>query len=687
MTGLEPFLTKAGEAIAGLVIKTGWEMANIRLDESVKQLIFRASRQYAQNYRDRHGILKVLGMREPVLLDAVYTTVEFLDNNTLKYFDSLEGLEQAYRDSKQRKFRFDEPERRAGIAVANQTQYLMVLGGPGMGKSTFLRKVGLEAVQGKQEEGFQHQCLPVFIELKAFRSNEIDIKAAISSEFEICGFPEYERFTERMLEAGKLLILLDGLDEVPTDRRDAAITKIQDFVDRYSTNRFIASCRVAAYRHNFRRFTDVGIADFDDEQIKSFITQWFRNDPVRSQECWEKLSSQEYVGAKELTHTPLLLTLICLLYQRSGQFPTNRATLYERAVRVLLEEWAGEKGLPHEVIYKGLDTKRKELMLSEIAYEAFRNDQLFLPKRAIASQIERILQDMLPDEKFINGADVLRSIEEQHGLLVERTDNIYSFSHLTVQEFLTAQQIVQDHRKVTHLVKHHLTDDHWKEVFLLIAGLNKADDLLLQMEEQAQTLVTRSAVKNLLQWADQMTADSEGAYNPAAKRSVVVYAALAFGHTLDLALYLVRSLNRAFDFAYALAHTLDLAHALALGSACSHALAHTFDFGYDLAQRLEESRICKRQTFTPLIARLEVLRTKSRETLSASEAAAIREQIRQLWFTALKLPPERELAQADIKELTYYLQANWLMVQCRQAAVQVTQKTWAEIEHRMLRII
>jgi predicted NACHT family NTPase len=188
-----------------------------------------------------------------------------------------------------------------------------------------------------------------------------------------------------------------------------------------------------------------------------------------------------------LTQTPLLLTLVCLLYQRSRKFPTNRATLYERALRVLLEEWAAEKGIPHEDIYRGLDTKRKEMMLSEIAHEAFQKNRLFLPRREITDQIEQLLKEMLPDEKFINGTAVLKSIEVQHGVLVERAEGIYSFSHLTLQEYLTAQYI-DDHRQIEKLVTEHLTDGRWQEVFLLVAGLMRggADDLLLLMEKEAQ---------------------------------------------------------------------------------------------------------------------------------------------------------------------------------------------------------
>jgi predicted NACHT family NTPase len=70
----------------------------------------------------------------------------------------------------------------------------MVLGAPGAGKSTCLRKMGLEVFKG--EFGvFQHQCIPVFIELKQFTGNEINIEDAIAQEFRVCQLPLVEQFT------------------------------------------------------------------------------------------------------------------------------------------------------------------------------------------------------------------------------------------------------------------------------------------------------------------------------------------------------------------------------------------------------------------------------------------------------------------------------------------------------------
>jgi len=706
MTGFEPLIAQAVSGVAVPVFQSIWAGGGKILDrfgkaldgKKVKQAIDAASRQYAQNYTERHGILKVLGMREPVALESVYTAVQFLDDRAIRSFESVETLEQVYRQAKQRSFQSEDCQKQEGLKVANEKQYLMVLGGPGAGKSTFLRRMGLEALKGKKGN-FKYACIPVFIELKKFNTGEINIENEIAEEFRICGFPSHDEFTATALEQGKLLILLDGLDEVPTERMNEAIRQIQNFVDLHDQNRFITSCRVAAYRHNFRRFTDVAMADFDNAQIENFITNWFRSEPQTGQDCWKKLNNYEHRSAKELTQTPLLLTLVCLLYQRSRKFPTNRATLYERALRVLLEEWAAEKGIPHEDIYRGLDTKRKEMMLSEIAHEAFQKNRLFLPRREITDQIEQLLREMLPDEKFIQGTAVLKSIEVQHGVLVERAEGIYSFSHLTLQEYLTAQYI-DDHRQIEALVTEHLTDERWREVFLLVAGLMRggADDLLLLMEKEAQKYITTPKLQALLRWAEQVTAGSESNLKPVAKRAIANAIAFANANANPNANPNANAnpnpnVNaNAFTNAFAIANAIanPNANANAFTNAFAFFMANAFAFAFAEAitytRQLEELKVFKGINFTVLITRLEALKAKAPDDRQPEEVhRAFAKQFVQTLLKAFRLTPELvNLSKEEAEAWENYFYANYLMMQCKEAAVRVSPKTWAEIEERML---
>ncbi|WP_233744053.1 NACHT domain-containing protein [Leptodesmis sichuanensis] len=681
--------------------------------EDPQHIIEKASEQYAWNYAKRHGVLKVLGMREPVSLESVYTPVQFLDRDSLSRFDSIEELEKAFREQGERSFQRKQSRQQDGLKVANEKQYLMVLGGPGAGKSTFLRKMGLETLKGLGG-GYAHECIPVLIELKNFTSDGMRIAAAIAQEFAICGIPSPEAVTTRLLEDGKLLLLLDGLDEVPTKNVDAAIRQIQNFVDQYDKNRFIASCRIAAYRNSFRRFSDVAMADFNQEQIKQFILNWFYSDADleagTALKCWNLLQKSENRAARELAQSPLLLTLLCLVYHGSQNFPQNRSVLYRKALRVLLEEWAAEKRIFPDEIYQGLSTELEEVLLSEIAYQGFEANRLFFSQREVVDQIKTFLADNLNAPKHLNGEKVLEAIAIQQGILVERAQDVFSFSHLTLQEYLTAQYI-DDHQQVQALVQQHLIHERWQEVFLLVAGLMRggADHLLTAMEAQAKTLINTPKLRALLTWTDEITQDSAGSLNPAAKRATALFLALVSDRALHLARVLEPGLARTLELARTLSHTCTPKFLYDSDSQPTHAAVPTRALAIALTQSLPSRSMGKAlaktftQTFTDELARLQAFPDYTLDVLVArlkdlkKQAPDFRQhatvhqefhsRIYQTWCHSLKLDPTWiSLSKEEIRKLDRYLYANWLIVRCKQAAVRVSSLTWQRIEERMLRV-
>ena len=499
--------------------------------EAEKAEIENASHQYEKNYRDRHGQVKVfcVGMREPISLDDVYVAVQFLDDHSRLSYSSAEEVEMAFRHRYRRGFISSADERKDGTVVANEKQYLMLLGGPGVGKSTFLRKVGLEALKG-ENGNFEHACIPVFLELKRFTADQINIEALITEEFRTCGYPDPDRMTKTALKLGKLLILFDGLDEVPAANVDNVVGKIGDFVDRYSQNRFIASCRVAAYKGGFTRFTEVEMAEFDDVQIEAYIKNWFDSTPHQyryqldkemktAEQCWKALNTIGHHGTKELARNPLLLTLLCMVYDNSQNFPRNRADLYEKALSIFLEEWAAEKRIRREEsISHYLDIADEKRMLSEIAAKNFEENCLFFSKDELIDQIQKFGEGDANTPPEFNASKILETILVDQGLFVERFRNSYSFSHLTFQEYLTANYIVRDTQSIQELVSEHLHDEQWREVFLLTAGrMHAADDLLMAMEAEAAKCINTEGLKRLFRWAERITAPTDNKYTGFAK--------------------------------------------------------------------------------------------------------------------------------------------------------------------------
>lgn len=647
-----------------------------------------ASKKYADRYQKRYGLLKLLGMPQGLALESIYTPVRVLNELSVRQFETIPDLEENYRNTSRRRLQIGECRSEDGLTVAQRNQYLMVLGNPGAGKSTFLRRMGLEAFKGKSGK-FKDECIPVLLELKRFNTEQVDLIGAIAEEFIHFGFPPSPEFAIKALEAGKLLVLFDGLDEVPSELTNLVMKAIDSLVTSYEQNRFVASCRIAAYRSNFQHdFQVIELADFYDEQIQQFITNWFsteRDLPSKTAErCWETLNHESNVAAKELAQTPLLLTFLCLVYNRKQSFPPTRSRLYNKALDILLEEWAAEKRLQQEQIYEGLHTDLEKVMLAEIAYEEFKHDRLFFDEQQIVKSITESLADSVENPKYLDGKKILNAITAQQGILVQRAEDIYSFSHLTLQEYLTAQYINEDKELVRQLIGKHLTDERWREVFLLVAGLkNDASKFLLAIEKATQGLMNTDKLHNLLAWTKHATNDSPGDIQLVEKRAIVLANAYAYANTYTYAYLKVYILVSAY--------ALNLSNAYAFAYALANAYAFTkpkqaFKYFIEYANWSKKFQIYQGVNYDELVNSLEKLNARIPEQGAEIEVHRVfGKQAIAFWLKAFKLRPEMlDLSNYEHKALKNYLYANLLLVECKRVAVRVSQRTWSEIESRML---
>ena len=127
-----------------IVKKTG-ETAE-KVYQQFKPKIANASHQYDENYRKRHGQLKVfcVGMREPISLDDVYVTVQFLDEQSASKYKSNEDIERAFRERNRSRLVLDPDERKDGTKVANDKQYLSCLVVPVLENQPFSARLGLK---------------------------------------------------------------------------------------------------------------------------------------------------------------------------------------------------------------------------------------------------------------------------------------------------------------------------------------------------------------------------------------------------------------------------------------------------------------------------------------------------------------------------------------------------------------
>jgi hypothetical protein len=572
-----------------------------------------AAKAYKAKLIKRYSTIQILGQPRPQKLSKVYTNVYLHEKPTHSYAMGVEKLEEMFLKHGNRFGMGDtQSERLDGLGFAKEHERLFILGKPGAGKTTFLKYLTMQAADGDLP------FIPIFVSLNNFQHQKVELLDYLAEQFDVCDFPEAGPFIEQLLKKGKGLILFDGLDEVSKeDNQRTQIThQLKQFMTKYDSNRFAITCRIAASDYQFQNFAYVEMADFTNKQVETFVRRWFAESKPKIDGFLKEIEGNRNKGIKEMTTSPLLLTLLCIQYNGSMALPPSRSEVYEEALEVLLKTWDGHRDInrgdlivENEDRYKALTFKRKTQLMSRLAWGTFKEGKLFIEQKLLEDKIVNYIGKIPkgPDPDLVDGGVVLKAMESQHGLLVERATRIYSFSHLTLQEYFTAKYIV-DYAKgreaLSGLVgRDKMTDPRWREVFLFVAELlPTGDELVVWMAETLQEMAAVGEVKTLVAWAEKRSFERPFACQQRASR--IGFLTCALDRDLDLDRALASALGSASAFAFPRAsarasapdRASDRALASALGSASAfasarasarasalgRALGRAFDLGLDL---------------------------------------------------------------------------------------------------------
>jgi DNA-binding Xre family transcriptional regulator len=513
------------------------DLSEFQNSDSINKLVTSTRQKYQNSILQRCGTMRVLDMTYPIEINHIYTTVNFLEKITGKQRKSIKELTEEFDPSNFGRLGLPPivENRVSGLEAVKNYDKLMVLGKPGAGKTTFLRHL---AIQCLSEEIFT-DYLPIFLALKDFADTDVKLNLFDYICQELANNKVDKNEVLSLFEAGRVLLLLDGLDEVQQQADNYVSREIRDFSQRFSNCRFVLTCRIAAKEYTFENFTEVEIADFDQEQIQSFVENWFaaKNSNL-SKRFAEQL--QENPSIYELASSPILLTLLCIEFEDAGDFPKTRSELYQRATNTLLRKWDAKRGIKRDDVYKKFSVQRKENLLSYLALTTFEKGEYFWKQQDVQKHIASYIKNFpespqIVEDLLLDSEAVLKSIEAQHGLLVERAKEIYSFSHLTFHEYFAAKEIVDkanpenfNDSSLLDLIKYTFYKQ-WREVFLLTSEmLNNADVFLLSMKNQIDRAASHNRyIQEILAWANQKSIQISSSHHPNAIRAF--YICLAVG--------------------------------------------------------------------------------------------------------------------------------------------------------------
>jgi formylglycine-generating enzyme required for sulfatase activity/energy-coupling factor transporter ATP-binding protein EcfA2 len=394
------------------------------------------------------------------------------------------------------------------VEVALQTEpAVVVLGDPGAGKSTLLKIIALALVE--QSGG----PLPILLPLKAYARRLLG-----KGEINLCDFlgEYYASRQKKLARVGELfeaalrerqaVILLDGLDEVQTERT-FLVRLVQDFVAEFVPdpaetdqaipgNRVVATSRIVGYAEaplTGRQWRIYTLTDFDRANIERFVKQWTLafelgvhggDTPVareaagrEGRDLLEAIFTRPSI--ERLAANPLLLTILALIKRTGVALPEQRVRLYELYLEALIESWNLARSLDQHPAGSPLDYLETVQVLAPLAMWLRETN----PTAGLVARPQ--LEDWLTDyyqqewnlsrgEARARGREFLEGVHRYSNLLVERGERQYGFLHLTLEEMLAAKGVAQladeSLEQATTLMTRHLADPAWHETLLLAVG-------------------------------------------------------------------------------------------------------------------------------------------------------------------------------------------------------------------------
>lgn len=361
-----------------------------------------------------------------------------------------------------------------------ENDYLLVEGEAGSGKTTLVKHMALMMLNEGEYKGLSG-WLPLLVFLKDFRDfpwdghhHNAETALELLDYFSKRNGCHLRRETmEAYINEGRALLLLDGLDEIEDEMRDAVAKSFANLFQRQDGNKL---CWMGRPHGIDGQVLDIfgdkktTIYPLNEEQQKSFIYQWFKGvegaESIIGKKTAEGMISEikDNPGVDNLKDNPLMLTAICILYYDENELPGQRAELYDKFVdNMLYRRFSDPKKVFQYLISlaQHIHSKRRKGIDKQTAIE-------ILSKTYPAKDLKGLeYKDYLETE--------FNRIEPGCGLLQFKGGELM-FRHLMFQEYLTAAAIKGNALDFTKAIENFWEDDWHREVVQLYIGLHSVDN-------------------------------------------------------------------------------------------------------------------------------------------------------------------------------------------------------------------
>lgn len=309
---------------------------------------------------------------------------------------------------------------------------IIIRGTGGIGKTMMMRHLFLHFTEQFKEGS----VLPILVSLKNFKNQIPNLADFIFKA--IHDFDNRLEFVdfESLLKDGKCLLLLDGLDEIPTTARDHFDNLLLDFTKAYQKNHIIISSRPTSSFLQFDQFLVFDIVPFNKKKALELIDKLDFHDSEAKTKFRNDLDNKLFESHKQFASNPLLLTIMLMTYTSYGEIPAKWHIFYAKAYETLARLHDASKGAYVRQLHTGLSPEDFAVYFSEFCARTYKDEILEFDDRIFNDYMEKVIShqrrkiDAMPRDFLLDLTDNL--------CIMYKEGEKYYFIHRSFQEYFTA---------------------------------------------------------------------------------------------------------------------------------------------------------------------------------------------------------------------------------------------------------
>ena len=442
--------------ISATVINKQIENVTSRLAGEVKDLWTKygaSFRKYIENSRLRYESTKTLLYKDrPVRISKIYVGTNLKrDNERLNETQFVEQLLQGNR--------------------------CLVSATAGAGKSFFAKWVFLKILSTEK-------TIPLFVELRDLNGTDLGVIDYLVHDLRVnFKINVSHDLMVNLIEMGRFALILDGHDELTSDRTKAVNAELKDLEVRFTSSAILITSRPGGMDLSYLGgFTTYHVRPLELSQAISLVRKLDYDGAVKTAFIRD-LRRQLFDEHKDFLSNPLLLTIMLMTYSDLAEIPSKMHIFYEQAFDTLFYRHDSSKGMYRRELECQLAIDDFRDILSCIAASSYIRGQISLTYTDLLTFIRKAKKTTnilkLSPTAYID--DLVQSV-----CLFLQDGTRYTYNHRSFQEYFAALFLIQ------------IPTDRKYDVYQRFLMREETDSALSLAFEMNQIMVERDFVEPML---------------------------------------------------------------------------------------------------------------------------------------------------------------------------------------------